>query len=46
MRHKLIASRNHLQTSKTPVLIVPPDQLGVAPDRCVGIQLIAEKINT
>lgn len=45
MRHKLIASRNHLQTSKTPVLIVPPDQLGVAPDRCVGIQLIAEKVD-
>ena len=42
MRHKLIASRNFLQNNGRTVLIVPPDQLGMVPDRCGGIQLSAQ----
>ncbi|HUV26832.1 MAG TPA: hypothetical protein VMW34_05635 [Anaerolineales bacterium] len=42
MRHKLIASRNFLQNSGGSVLIVPPDQLGMVPDHCAGIQLSAK----
>jgi carbamate kinase len=42
MRHKLIASRNFLQDRGKSVLIVPPDQLGMVPDRCGGIHLSAE----
>jgi len=45
MRHKLIASRNYIHNNEKNVLIVPPDQLGLIPDRCKGIQLIAEKIS-
>lgn len=45
MRHKLIASRKYLQDNEKNVLIVPPDQLGLIPDRCKGIQLFAEKIS-
>lgn len=42
MRHTLIASRKFLQNNGRSVLIVPPDQLGLVPDRCGGIQLSAQ----
>jgi carbamate kinase len=41
MRHKLIASRNFLQNNGRSVLIVPPDRLGMVPDKCSGIRLSA-----
>ena len=39
MRHKLIASRNFLQDGGRSVLIIPPDQLGMVPEKCSGIRL-------
>jgi len=42
MRHKLIASRNFLQEGGRSVLLIPPDQLGMVPDKCSGIKLTAE----
>lgn len=42
MRHKLIASRNFLQNDGRSILIVPPDQLGMVPDRCAGIHFNAK----
>jgi carbamate kinase len=42
MRHKLIASRDFLQNGGRSVLIIPPEQLGMVPEKCSGIRLSLE----
>jgi carbamate kinase len=44
MWHKIIASRNYLKNGGKSVLIVPPDQLGLVPDQCKGIKLVANHV--
>ena len=46
MLHKLIASRNFLQDGGRSVLIIPPDQLNRVPEKCSGIRLCLDKLES